>query len=229
MSSERNFFTDTWTKPGEEAFLFWVSFFPTAPLFGVDWRFSPFTDHDFTVSAAKPAPKPAKATTPAPKVADTATAVKKPIAPKPAETATATAKPVETTSKAAEPVVQLAKAEPVKDSPAVVERPKKAAPNPVKASTPVEAPTPVKASTPPAKEAPKPVAADPAKSADDLTLIKGIGPGLEQQLNELGVFKFSQLAEMDKAKLTWLDDNLTTVKGRCFRDDWVGQASALLT
>ncbi|HET7410604.1 MAG TPA: hypothetical protein VFJ13_10420, partial [Paracoccaceae bacterium] len=42
---------DTWARPGKDAFEFWISFFPTAPMFGVEWRFadmmhpamSPFT------------------------------------------------------------------------------------------------------------------------------------------------------------------------------------------
>lgn len=35
---------ETWMKPGQEAFRFWISFFPTAPLFGVEWRFATMVD-----------------------------------------------------------------------------------------------------------------------------------------------------------------------------------------
>jgi hypothetical protein len=35
---------DAWARPGKDAFEFWVSFFPTAPLFGVEWRFAGMVD-----------------------------------------------------------------------------------------------------------------------------------------------------------------------------------------
>ena len=80
-----------------------------------------------------------------------------------------------------------------------------------------------------------PVAAAPAalmdtapESADDLKLIKGIGPKLERQLNGLGVHTFAQIAGFTDADLAWIDDHLTAFKGRCFRDDWAAQAKALL-
>jgi NADH-quinone oxidoreductase subunit E len=66
------------------------------------------------------------------------------------------------------------------------------------------------------------------RDADDLTVIKGIGPGLARQLNGLGVYKLAQLAEFSEEDLTWIDANLSSFKGRCFRDDWIGQAKALL-
>ena len=47
-------------------------------------------------------------------------------------------------------------------------------------------------------------------------------------LNNLGVYTFEQLASFDEAQLEWLDGNLSTVKGRSIRDDWSGQAKALL-
>ncbi|MEL7173617.1 MAG: hypothetical protein AAFN05_11735, partial [Pseudomonadota bacterium] len=31
---------ETWQKPAKEAFDLWVSFFPVAPFFGVEWRFA---------------------------------------------------------------------------------------------------------------------------------------------------------------------------------------------
>ena len=63
---------------------------------------------------------------------------------------------------------------------------------------------------------------------DDLKAIKGIGPDLERQLNGLGLYRFDQLAGMTDADLAWLDSNITRFKGRCFRDDWVGQAKSRL-
>jgi large subunit ribosomal protein L19 len=69
----------------------------------------------------------------------------------------------------------------------------------------------------------------PKGPSDDLKMIKGIGPGLERQLNDLGLYHFDQLAKMTKADLTWIDANITRFKGRCFRDDWTGQAKKRLS
>ncbi len=59
-------------------------------------------------------------------------------------------------------------------------------------------------------------------------MIKGIGPSLEGKLNALGIYKFEQIADFTEENLTWIDDHLVTFKGRCFRDDWVGQAKGLM-
>ena len=68
----------------------------------------------------------------------------------------------------------------------------------------------------------------PPAEIDDLKVLKGVGPSLETQLHNLGIYKFEQLAAFDQAQLEWLDENLNTVKGRCIRDDWAGQARALI-
>lgn len=65
----------------------------------------------------------------------------------------------------------------------------------------------------------------PAKP-DDLKLISGVGPKLEGVLNELGVYKFEQIAKWKKAEREWVDDYLK-FKGRIERDDWVKQAKSL--
>ena len=70
--------------------------------------------------------------------------------------------------------------------------------------------------------------AEPPAEIDDLKVLKGVGPSLETQLHDLGIYTFEQLAAFDQAQLEWLDGNLNTVKGRCIRDDWAGQARALL-
>ncbi|MDO6584962.1 endonuclease [Salipiger sp. 1_MG-2023] len=67
----------------------------------------------------------------------------------------------------------------------------------------------------------------PAGGADDLRQIKGIGPALEAQLNELGVWSFEQIAEWNAPEIAWMDDNLKGFRGRVSRDDWVGQARTL--
>lgn len=82
----------------------------------------------------------------------------------------------------------------------------------------------------PAVKAKKPRALKtPRKAgADDLKIIKGIGPKLEALLHSLGFFHFDQIAAWTDAELAWVDDNLEGFKGRVVREDWVGQARALV-
>ena len=63
--------------------------------------------------------------------------------------------------------------------------------------------------------------------ADDLKVIKGIGPRLEEMLHRLGVYHFDQIAGWHVAEIAWLDDNLEGFKGRVSRDHWVDQARIL--
>jgi NADH-quinone oxidoreductase subunit E len=63
--------------------------------------------------------------------------------------------------------------------------------------------------------------------ADDLKLIKGVGPKLEKLLNTLGFYHFDQIAKWSAEELSWVDENLEGFKGRASRDEWVSQASAL--
>jgi small subunit ribosomal protein S2 len=66
----------------------------------------------------------------------------------------------------------------------------------------------------------------PRGEADDLKRISGITGKLEQTLNDLGLFHFWQLADVDAAGVEALDKVLNT-RGRIARDDWVGQAKKL--
>lgn len=217
---------ETWQKPAKEAFDLWVSFFPVAPFFGVEWRFAESMpvpgSNVFMPGGVTPAPKAKKA--PTPPAAKVALKVVETPAPK-----AAPAKPKPAPKAEVAPKVEAPKAEAPKASPKPA--PKAAAKPAPKAEAPKPAP----------KAAPKPAApkraADgrptslmstaPAKP-DDLKLIKGIGPALEKQLNGLGIYMFEQIAAFDDKALAWVDDNLTAFKGRCFRDDWVGQAKAQL-
>jgi predicted flap endonuclease-1-like 5' DNA nuclease len=65
--------------------------------------------------------------------------------------------------------------------------------------------------------------AAPVGAADDLKKIKGVGPGLEKVLNDMGVHHFSQIASWSPAEVAWVDRTL--VKGSTgaapARDDWV--------
>jgi NADH-quinone oxidoreductase subunit E len=62
--------------------------------------------------------------------------------------------------------------------------------------------------------------------ADDLKLLKGVGPKLEQPLNELGFFPFDQIAAWTAAEVAWVDSRLK-FKGRIERDGWIEQARQL--
>lgn len=62
--------------------------------------------------------------------------------------------------------------------------------------------------------------------ADELHLIAGVGPKLEELLHGLGVFHFDQIASWTQNEIDWVDDYLQ-FPGRIERDDWVEQAKAL--
>ena len=62
--------------------------------------------------------------------------------------------------------------------------------------------------------------------ADDLKLLKGVGPKLEQTLNELGFYHFDQVAAWTDTEVAWVDSRLK-FKGRIERDGWIEQAKVL--
>ena len=64
-------------------------------------------------------------------------------------------------------------------------------------------------------------------AADDLKLIKGVGPKLEALLNRLGFWHFDQVASWSADEVAWVDANLEGFKGRVSRDEWVQQARVL--
>lgn len=68
----------------------------------------------------------------------------------------------------------------------------------------------------------------PRKSgADDLKLIKGVGPKMESLLHTLGFFHFDQVSKWSADEVSWVDQNLEGFKGRVSRDGWVDQAKSL--
>ncbi len=62
--------------------------------------------------------------------------------------------------------------------------------------------------------------------ADHLQRILGIGPKIEDLLNELGVFHYDQIAGWDDDNLAWVNQYLR-FKGRIERENWIEQAAAL--
>jgi NADH-quinone oxidoreductase subunit E len=103
-------------------------------------------------------------------------------------------------------------------------------------AAPAATPAPVAAPATPAATAPvsdqhKPVLLMTAREggADDLKLIYGVGPKLEEVLHQMGVYHFDQIAAWNTKNLAWVDQNLGAFKGRALRDDWVDQAKKLAT
>ncbi|MEM8594959.1 MAG: NADH-quinone oxidoreductase subunit NuoE [Pseudomonadota bacterium] len=90
-----------------------------------------------------------------------------------------------------------------------------------------EAPAPEEASAEAGETKPELYEASPEGGGDNLQRMKGVGPKLETTLHELGVYTFAQIASWGPAEIAWVNTRLS-FKGRIERDDWVGQAKALL-
>lgn len=71
-----------------------------------------------------------------------------------------------------------------------------------------------------------PLSLEKPEAPDDLKMISGIGPKLEQVLNAKGVWTFAQIAAWTAPEVAWVDDSLA-LRGRIERDDWLAQAAAL--
>ena len=63
--------------------------------------------------------------------------------------------------------------------------------------------------------------------ADDLGLIKGIGPKLNVLLNAAGIFHFDQISKWTAENVAWADAHFPGFKGCASRDAWPEQADAL--
>ena len=68
--------------------------------------------------------------------------------------------------------------------------------------------------------------AAPNGAADDLKLIKGIGPNNERTLNGLGVYHFSQIADWTPDNAIWMGHHMA-FPGRIEREHWIPQAKLL--
>ena len=96
------------------------------------------------------------------------------------------------------------------------------------AAAPKKAPAAKAAPAPADVEEKAPETLDGARDggADDLKLLKGVGPKLEGTLNELGFYHFDQIAAWTEAEVAWVDTRLK-FKGRIERDGWIEQAKTL--
>jgi predicted flap endonuclease-1-like 5' DNA nuclease len=66
-----------------------------------------------------------------------------------------------------------------------------------------------------------------AANADDLKKLKGVGPKMVAKLNELGIYRFEQLAKLSANEVAHLDERMGPFKGRLARDRVVEQAGYL--
>jgi len=62
---------------------------------------------------------------------------------------------------------------------------------------------------------------------DKLQAIKGIGPAIEKTLNEMGIFRFQQIADMSEYDIDRIAQRLKGLRSRIYREDWIGQARDL--
>lgn len=147
-------------------------------------------------------------------VAGRAAAEPTPAAPAPAKPAVKQAEEAKKAAKAKAPAKKAAakKAEPKADAKKTA--PKKAAAKKAEAAAPA------------GEKAPETLSAARDGGADDLKQLKGVGPKLEQTLNELGFFHFDQVAAWGAEEVAWVDSRLT-FKGRIERDGWIEQAKKL--
>jgi len=67
----------------------------------------------------------------------------------------------------------------------------------------------------------------PRGEPDDLKRLPNVSPKLEQRLNDLGVFHFWQIADLDPEMGQALDRALR-LKGRVTQEDWIGAAKKLI-
>ena len=64
-------------------------------------------------------------------------------------------------------------------------------------------------------------------TADDLKMITGIGPAIEKTLNDMGIHRFQQIAEISEYEIDKVAQQLRGFRSRIYREDWIGQARDL--
>ncbi len=198
------------------------------------WLFGRKKPEEIAPPAFEPA-KPAKPLEPVkPDIVAAEPARFKPREPVPSPTPPPAVQPVAKTAPPA-PKADIAPAPP-KPAPAPV-KPAAAAPEEPAAAPPAPEPRPETprpaaepapaAATPVADEPAPPPAPAPAAKADNLQLLKGVGPKLVALLNGLGVTSFAQIAAWTDADIAAIDPQLGAFQGRIARDNLVDQASYL--
>lgn len=62
---------------------------------------------------------------------------------------------------------------------------------------------------------------------DDLKVISGVGPAIEEKLHGFGIYTYEQIANWNDENIAAFDQ-LLSFKGRIERDDWLAQAKDLM-
>jgi predicted flap endonuclease-1-like 5' DNA nuclease len=209
MQMETAFAVPFQKRDDETFYNYCLSFSPAAPFFGVPWRFASLVS--VTTDVAE-------------------TPVTEAVAPSIEAAVETLEAAVEVMAAGISARAKLV-AEPAADAPAIE------APVELPAEAPVEAAVETVAEAVvedvqadllgAASAAPAGLFAEAPAVIDDLKLIKGVGPKLEVELNGLGIYTFAQIAAMTEPQLIWLDEQISSVRGRPMRDDWAGQSKAL--
>ena len=63
---------------------------------------------------------------------------------------------------------------------------------------------------------------------DDLKMISGIGPFIEERLHALDIFTFRQISKFTSRDIETINDAIEYFSGRIERDEWVSQATELV-
>ena len=95
------------------------------------------------------------------------------------------------------------------------------------AATVAPAAQPASASKAPEGEKPELLDAPRNGRGDDLKLISGIGPKVEQKLNSIGVWHYAQISSWSQKHVDWVNAAISFA-GRIERENWVPQATQLL-
>ncbi len=206
------------------------------------WLFGRAKPAEIAPPTAEPA-KPAKPLEPVkPEIVAAEPARFKPVEPKPQPAAPSASSPPDTAPSPATAPVPPPAAEAPPPKPAT--KPKAAAKPAAKKTAAAKEPakaTAKKAAAKPAADAaaipseptvPPPASAPPAPpaeeaKADNLQLLKGVGPKLVVLLNSLGVTSFRQIAEWTDADVARVDAQLGAFQGRIARDNLIDQAGYL--
>ncbi len=94
-------------------------------------------------------------------------------------------------------------------------------------TSPAASAAPVAVAEPPPVAASAPLSVAVTAPPDDLKLIKGIGPALEKKLHACGITRFREVAALSDAEIARIEA-VIKFAGRIRREDWIGQAQALL-
>ena len=63
---------------------------------------------------------------------------------------------------------------------------------------------------------------------DDLKSIDGVGPFIEKKLNDIGIYTYEQVSQLDAELIQHITDAIQFFPGRIEKDDWMGQARGLM-